>query len=59
MSMRLEIFQSGDQFTLSMVDKRGRKDVVVNLTARQVQHLRDFLTNVLRDTGIEWNFPEG
>ena len=58
MSMRLEIFQMGDQFALTMVDKRSGQDVVVNLTTHQIQHLRDFLTKVLRDSGIEWEFPK-
>ena len=58
MSMRFEIVKAGDQFSLSMVDKRSGKDVIVELTTRQVQQLRDILTKVLRDTGIEWNFPE-
>lgn len=58
MSMRLEIVRAGDQFSLSMVDKRNGKDVIVELTTREVQQLRDILTKVLRDTGIEWNFPE-
>ncbi len=56
--MRLEIVRAGDQFSLSMVDKRNGKDVIVELTTREVQQLRDILTKVLRDTGIEWNFPE-
>ena len=56
--MRFEIVKAGDQFSLSMVDKRSGKDVIVELTTRQVQQLRDILTKVLRDTGIEWNFPE-
>ena len=59
MSMRLEIFQSGDRFTLSAVDKRGGRDVVVNLTTQEIRRLRDLLTNVLRDTGIEWDFSPG
>lgn len=57
--MRLEIFQLEDQLTLTMVDKRIGKDVVMNLSTREIQHLRDFLSEVLRDTGVEWSFPEG
>ena len=58
MSMRFEIVKAGDQFSLSVVDKRNGKDVIVELTTPEVQQLRDFLTMVLWDTGIEWTYPE-
>ncbi len=61
MSMRLEILkpEDQDQWTLTMVDRSKGQDLVLDLTPSQIQHLRDFLTNVLQETGTEWSIPEG
>ncbi len=56
--MRFEIVKAGDQFSLSVVDKRNGNDVIDDLTTCEVQQLRDFLTKVLRNAGNEWTFPE-